>query len=144
MDKCRAHTWEKFLQVPKSVSVVFHFLGDLSLESHSHANNVQAGVPELVDGLNRVCLGADCADLFVRSLASATVFLDLFTWSSTRSLSGWLACSSYDGCAAVVLGGLEGGIELSEPVDAASEGEVVKGGSSHCVCMWGGRMYGWC
>lgn len=41
--------------------------------------------------------------------------------------------SSYDGCAAVVLGGLESSIELGEPVDAASEGEVVQGGSSHCV-----------
>lgn len=40
---------------------------------------------------------------------------------------------SYDGSAAVVLGGLEGGVELGEPVDAASEGEVVESGGSHCV-----------
>lgn len=48
--------------------------------------------------------------------------------SSTRAVG-----CSYDGCAAVVLGGLEGGVELGEPVDAASQREVVESGSSHSV-----------
>lgn len=40
---------------------------------------------------------------------------------------------SYNGCAAVVLGGLESGVEVGQPVDPASKGDVVKCGSSHYV-----------
>lgn len=40
---------------------------------------------------------------------------------------------SYNGCAAVVLGGLESGVELGKPVDPASERNVVKCASSHYV-----------
>lgn len=52
--------------------------------------------------------------------------------SSFSSCAKRQSCS-YDGCAAVVLGGLEGGVELGKPVNAASQGEVVESGSSHCV-----------
>lgn len=39
----------------------------------------------------------------------------------------------YNRCAAVVLGGLESGVQVGQPVDPASEGDVVKCGSSHYV-----------
>lgn len=35
---------------------------------------------------------------------------------------------AYDGCSAVVLGGLVGSVERGEPVDSATKGEVVKSG----------------
>lgn len=39
---------------------------------------------------------------------------------------------SYNGCAAVVLGGLVGSVERGEPVDSATKGEVVES-SGHLV-----------
>lgn len=52
--------------------------------------------------------------------------------------------ASYNGGAAVILGGLEGRVELGEPVDPAPEGEVVESGSSHFFGLGSsGRSGGW-
>lgn len=87
----------------------------------SHSDNVQAGIPELVDSLDGVRLGADGADLQTASHQLR------FSWHQR------LTCGSvsYDGGSAVVLGGLVGGVKLGEPVDSTSELEVVESCSSH-------------
>lgn len=48
-----------------------------------------------------------------------------------------LAVQSYNRCSAVVLGGLEGSVEIGEPVDSATKGKVVKSGG-HLVTRAGG------
>ena len=71
-----------------------------------HADDVQADITELVDGLHRVGLGANGAD---------------------------------DGSPAEDALGLEGSVEMGQPVDPAAIVEVVESRSGHFDRKLGGR-----
>lgn len=80
----------------KSVLLRFISRGNGVFGDCSHPDNVKTGSPKLVDGLDGVRLGANCANLFVRSSASAAISRVLSIASSIglRRVLRWMCGGS--------------------------------------------------